>query len=218
MNQIKKDIIEILSKGKVTKYEIKCLMSDTRKLLEYSGQKSKHPHLLLFCDWLVHSEMDRNNAIYDILEKASIVLKDGASKNPVIILHRFSNEALNFRKFRIELLSFYKSQNIPIANIFSDPKAWKSFIACLALSLLEVPLKYPDDIESPEFKGRHSSKKRYDATRKMINDDMFFVTKIILDFPNEIITTNEVIPNKSINFTLKTRGGFSLSGNLKQSF
>ena len=106
-----------------------------RQHLEHERLKQQYGALNFYCDWIVHSYLDR---VYTqkILERISSVLIDPNSGHP-------SDEIAEilFDGLRADIRAVLQTVNLQ-AGIFEGYRDWKSFAELMLASLLNKPLKW----------------------------------------------------------------------------
>lgn len=108
-----------------TEPRVMYLLVEIRKVLEH---ENNHGGLLRFyCDWVVHTKMDRNPA-QDVYNKISA----GNAE---------SRQFISFEKLKCELREFLIEKNLPTELI---DKHWKSFEDKLVDILVDTPLEGRD--------------------------------------------------------------------------
>jgi hypothetical protein len=126
-----------------TESDVVYALVQIRKLLEQAHEKDKYPWLNLFCNWVVHTKLDKGKAI-DILQ----ILEDGLIRVSFLDLSTFdkdgkAGEVLSFDLFRDELSQFCKANDLP-AKWASE--SWRDFLSLYAEIVKDSPLtlKQPD--------------------------------------------------------------------------
>ena len=89
----------ILAKPIKKECQVVCLLVNIRKLLERKGTKKKYPVLNFYCNWALHSIIDRkiDPKIRDLLDRIVKNINDTAV---------YEEEMCNFREFQRELGEF----------------------------------------------------------------------------------------------------------------
>jgi len=121
------------------------ILVEIRKLLEQFKIKKKLPALNFYCNWVLHSGINKTSPIDDLLET---IAKDIFSKGFEII------QILDFEQFRKEIGLFLKTLNLN--NPFSDVAYWKGFRKEFIEVLVDCPLK-PECGDVEEFRFKKST-------------------------------------------------------------
>jgi len=108
-----------------------------RKALENEQTPSRYTHLLFYCNWVLHSRIDRTKSIRRLLED--------------IVVRHNPDDFLTFRSFNAELLAFLKSRNLP-TNLVSVRKDNYLFLNLLIEECIESPLRFTIDAVKHELK------------------------------------------------------------------
>lgn len=137
MNYIR--YIEILiNKDEWNFMSVQSLFNNIRVLLEHESKRESYPNLAFYCDWSVHSKIDRNNYLYPILENINVLLH----KADVDYVEGLV-KALNTERLRSELNQFLVDHNFFLIACI-DEKRWNAFLLVLFETLLDKPIKYPE--------------------------------------------------------------------------
>ena len=136
--EIIKKLTAQLKKGITTEVQVVYLLVGIRKLLERDGQKSEYSTLNFYCDWVVHSKLDRSGAenILRDFDKAHPLRKDGMDLPPE--LHNKIRDIYGMRSFEKELQSFLKSYDLP--PIAEDGDGRSRFFYLYGQVIHDIPL------------------------------------------------------------------------------
>ncbi len=140
MGQI--EIIEKL-KGELTKdtneeCRVIFILSRIRKVLEIKNQKTKYKFLNFYCNWSLHSKLDKEGttALPKVLFEKNIDSKKSGKENAVK-LKLNNNDFFKFSSFKQELIDFLQENNLPLDVV---KKSWTSFMKILLEIIKESPI------------------------------------------------------------------------------
>jgi hypothetical protein len=68
---LKASVTAILDRGTCSRPELIDLFRQTRLLIEHNGLRRNNSTAALYCDWLQHNEMDRNEHGFAVIERLS---------------------------------------------------------------------------------------------------------------------------------------------------
>lgn len=134
-----------LRRALIEKIEKECqvvyTLVETRKLLDKSTDgRAQFGSLKFYCDWAVHTELDRSGAkefVAQLDRWLSSLLKDpGATP----MEHAEIERLLYFETFRSELRSFLGAQDLP--TDVCEGETWNRFIALYKQVIMDCPLTY----------------------------------------------------------------------------
>jgi hypothetical protein len=163
-NQMSKSIKELQSifeKDYFDTHIVRSTLNLIRKLLEEKGiSRTDYPFLWLYCDWNVHTRLDKNPEVFEILYSLTKILsglsfinkwiEDG---NGVLVwrgdeaLSIEVNKSLAMPELREEFTKLFTSCNLPVSR-FADQVKWVHFSSIMIQSLMEYEIKLPDNIEN----------------------------------------------------------------------
>ena len=123
---------EELRKDMKDECQIFCVMSRIRKALEHHNLKEKFPVINFYCNWALHTEIDKTSSIYDLLLKIEqSILSKNYDIGPIMSI-------ANFENFRKEIKIFLN--NFKIVDPFSDTKYWINYRKFFVRILIDSPL------------------------------------------------------------------------------
>lgn len=135
---------QLLQKPRLLKGEVAHLFSLIRVLLEEGKLKHAYPTLNTYCDWSVHSNLNRSEECLTILEsltnlfvKATTV---GFVQNEI---HLEVNQILGINRLRAELIQILESSGLA-SMCAKNEDNWKGIFALLVQTLIERPLEWPN--------------------------------------------------------------------------
>jgi hypothetical protein len=133
------------------------LLVEIRKILDHEKIKKDFPYLSLFCDWILHIKIDRNNTGVKVIKQIDSRILDRAKydllggdifyKNRQIPVIR---RLINLWDFKKELRFFFKKFNLNIKNLIGCN--WTRFICLLLNVLVDVPLTFDDQEKLKKIK------------------------------------------------------------------
>ncbi len=138
--EIVENISNTLSKP-LEKERVVYLMVEVRKFIERSKEEVKRwSDIKYWCDWVVHSDIDRTFA-KDTLNKMEEVYKKAGGK----FTHSdFNKEFVGLLVFRDSLYKFLRSNNL--STLITDLPNWNKFAKLLVEHLKDCPLKKEDGL------------------------------------------------------------------------
>jgi len=157
------------------------LMAFTRKALEQENKLNDFKHIKFYCDWCLHSKLDKNFNGFKLLEKITHVLnltdQEELKKSfyPDLITALF-----DFNELKNQLVTFYNSFTLPTVLFH---KYWKEFYGYLMEILCDAPIEFPDI-------RRNEIKNIYDKLEKLANKNGGLVCKS-LKIEKKIISGDE---------------------------
>ncbi len=164
---------QLSSKAPLTEARVVYILVETRKLLELQGELKKYPALRFYCDWALHTSMDRAGAqrILRLFDEAHPLLCSGQAlpRN----LDREIRDTTNLRFFEKEFDAFLTAYSLPkdIINV-----RWTKFLRSYAAVIEDCPLT----VRGNTFAHIQSvTLSKEDANRKLkAGDERFFMYKI----------------------------------------
>src|SRR5690606_17804453 len=75
-------------------------MQSIRVLIEIDGNKSKYETTNLYCNWILHKELDKGNSPSKIIQEIATSFENFDSKNDLI---KKINNAISLKKLIVEL-------------------------------------------------------------------------------------------------------------------
>jgi len=127
-----------LSKPIRTEAMVVYVMVEIRKLMDRLDASGDYRVLKLFCDWTVHTNIDRNRAAEPLMrefDKAAESVKHG-NGIPLAFL-----EFLSLSHFRDEVGRFLNSNDLP-CRIVDDGDAWNIFLDLYSAVVSDCPITY----------------------------------------------------------------------------
>lgn len=128
-----------LPKELTSESQVVYILVEIRKMLNEhdKGKELKYPVLAFFCDWAVHTRMDRRSAI-SMLDAFQDFFRG-------LDAHLEIRKPTNFYPFvmfmvlRRQIKLFSKNNNLP-DNLTDDPKKWKKFLTLLKSIVADCPI------------------------------------------------------------------------------
>jgi hypothetical protein len=126
-----------LNKGITTEAQVVYVLVEVRKLMEITDQSAKYPVLSFYCDWALHSRMDRSGALR-ILQYFDTYC-DKCIRDPIegAELSTEIDGIIGGEHFREELAAFLKS--VHISAILELPQ-WFVFLELYSRVIIDTPL------------------------------------------------------------------------------
>jgi len=110
-----------------------------RKVLEHEKKKTAYWTLTFFCDWTLHTQLEREGAkkILDLLDKR--IWSFNPAKPETIDPDGMVSKILSFDLFREHLLGFLKRHDLPTVWA-EDEFAWKQTVVLYGEEVRDTPL------------------------------------------------------------------------------
>ena len=136
--EIIKKLTAQLKKGITTEVQVVYLLVGIRKLIERDGQKAEYSTLNFYCDWVVHSKLDRSGAekILREFDKAHPLSKGGMDLPPE--LQNKIRDIYGMGSFEKELQRFLESYGLPPIAQNGDGRS--RFFYLYAQVIHDIPL------------------------------------------------------------------------------
>jgi hypothetical protein len=164
------ELQSIFIQGNFDKNVVTRIMVLIRKLLEEKTLKNVYPKVMLYCDWTVHSTIDKNIKYLPLLAEMTDILVNlplldkwtkaddgGLIWNGDEALNIEVNKSLAIPDLRKQLVELNKAQGLP-TDIFEAKEKWKKFSENLFQILMTADIKFPDDIVMARM-GEENKKK-----------------------------------------------------------
>ena len=141
--EIIKKLTAQLNEGITTEVQVVYLLVGIRKLIERADhgadQGTQYPTLNFYCDWVLHSELDRSGAKAILLEfdKAQPLWKS-EEKLPRELEDKI-NHICGMKFFTEELTRFLKNYGLP--PIAQNVDGWSRFFHLYAQVIQDIPLR-----------------------------------------------------------------------------
>lgn len=115
-------------------------MQSVRVLIEIDGSKSKYEFTNLYCNWILHKELDQGNTPSKIIQEIANSFENINSKNDLI---KKINNSISLRKLIVELkeiLWINISDKVKVSRTDYEDY-WLKFIQILLSQILFRPIK-----------------------------------------------------------------------------
>ena len=118
--------------------EVVYLMVEMRKLMDDQGPARQYPVVRLFCDWTVHTIIDRNRGAEPFLREFDKAAESVKAENgiPSAFL-----EFLSLANLRSELGAFLDSNLLP-TKVVRDQDEWDRFLGLYSSVITDCPITY----------------------------------------------------------------------------
>lgn len=135
---MKEEIKEKLRIALVEPIEKECqvlyILAETRKLLDrFDKTKIQFPVLRFYGNWVLHSEIERTEAIGDVLDGLEETIKNKNYDVTKIL------SFIDFESLREEIKSFFEEFNLP-CDLFVSGEKWEGFRRLFVDILTDCPL------------------------------------------------------------------------------
>lgn len=126
----------------------------TRLAIEKGDAKPRFPMLAMYCDWAVHSELDRNPTAWQLLKRLDATMHTVASNTDINVVINEIGKGLSLAMLRSEFVALFTEKQIN-TDLFTVPANWVKFQECMLNDLEGRPIGFPDDITtSTKARGR----------------------------------------------------------------
>jgi hypothetical protein len=128
---------QLSSKAALTETRVVYILVETRKLLERQGELNKYPALRFYCDWALHTSMNRAGAerILRLFDEAHPLLCSHQTLPQH--LQREITETTNLRLFERDFEQFLTDYNLPKDILYNR---WTKFLHSYAAVIEDCPL------------------------------------------------------------------------------
>jgi hypothetical protein len=151
--RLRRNVERMKIKGTCSPIELVDILRVIRLILEKGKTKEVYPTLSFYCDWVLHSELDRNPKAHALLCELDRALVSILKETDMTKVTSEISNVLSIDKLRKDIISLFKSNSIdPV--LFSIGDNWTAFINALTNELLSRPITYPPDVRTnPKAKG-----------------------------------------------------------------
>lgn len=156
---MEKDIVskikDIFRKGEqLSENELRSGMILIRKMLERMSDSERSGYLILnlFCNWSAHTEITKSKTGFRILAKVNNALVDIKHSSDPTEMGLKMSEAIGFTELRRELKYFLNQKGVEDKIVENDRIWGLTFLSNLIEILRDVPLSFPQTLESTEQK------------------------------------------------------------------
>lgn len=106
------------------------ILSRIRKYLEQTNLHKNYKYIIFYCNWALHSKLDRTEPVSDLLREVTVMSETGV-------------KFLTFQLFHADLKKFFRENSIQ-ENILD--KQWLKFTELLIDIYSDTPVEfYPED-------------------------------------------------------------------------
>jgi len=109
-----------------------------RLVVEKEKLRNSHPHVALYCDWILHTEIDRHEIVIEILKKMHMALIAYDQTHDMSGV----SSALSLAELRAEMLLIFIKQNVS-TDLMDSFANWNMFVGALLQDLRDRPLRLP---------------------------------------------------------------------------
>lgn len=129
--EILRKLSDVLTGDIKNEYQVVYILSRIRKYLELKNKKSKYKYLNFYCNWALHTKLDRTEPVADVLRD--------------FINHKDSGSFLKFEPLIKELKTFLNEYGLP-DRIIEEPENCQRFLNILVDIYSDTPLEvYPEE-------------------------------------------------------------------------
>jgi hypothetical protein len=128
-----------LSTTAKTQADVNYIMTETRKLLERLNLMGQHDDLVFFCDWTVHSKLDRSKAKAIVAEFDTVILEVARTLSHTPFTERLKR-IVSLDLLRDELRSVFTTHGLP-TNLLDNTGQWAAFVVLYISVVRDCPLE-----------------------------------------------------------------------------
>ena len=114
------------------------VMRLSRLIIENKNLSGNYPHLALYCDWLLHTEIDRHGLVLRLLEQMHDAVVNYDKTRDIEAVSRL----LNLAMLRAEMLILFSSHKIG-TDLMDSLNNWRKLVGTIILDLCDRPLRLP---------------------------------------------------------------------------
>jgi len=197
------------ARGELSWGDVVALFVVTRELLESKGIKQKFPRVNMYCNWMVHTKLSRESAVFEMLESATSRLIEHGASNPNDVLLNVS-ELFFVDELRDQLAKLFHEYGLSTV-FFEDARNWNGIFSAVLDNLENKPIEYPDKVK---LNGKGVANKHYTrAYKKACGDEVWIVTELSLAIDDKNKVHWKLQTHPKINIT----GRFLKTGTIASS-
>jgi hypothetical protein len=133
-----------------TSSSVMALMVTLRRVIDDTNTQHTHRLAWLFCAWSVHTTMDRNRAIVDLLDGINNIMSALLTNNFTGVVTKEISKKIRLEYLRSEIITICRDCNIDSSSITND-HLWENIRHHLLDILCEIPVSLP--INGRDFKS-----------------------------------------------------------------
>lgn len=191
IEKLKDNLEKLISKKDITQDEVELMFVRIRLIIEKSKLKYKYPQLNFYCDWIVHSEINRPTKVIDLLLQLNHKIAIDHDKKKELNIHELIAPDECWRELNIFFKETYKSVSYSL-----DATNWNVMFYSICQILSNRPLRLPD-----VFPKNYTQKVNQIKNFKTPNNNLIGITSI--EF--EISEGNDYTPKGAIIWIAKAR-------------
>jgi len=138
---LKRELDRMAQGGLVAKAEILNLFRLIRLTLDAKGLRAAFPTCAMYCDWLQHTELDRNPGVLPLIEAIDSIFCVPPDKADLDAEIKTILDALGLVALRKELLSLFGQMSLP-NTLLSGMSNWYATVSVLIEDLVGRPLLF----------------------------------------------------------------------------
>ncbi|HXX17956.1 MAG TPA: hypothetical protein VEJ46_01000 [Candidatus Acidoferrum sp.] len=138
-NEIAEELFELMNKPPERKQDVVHALVQIRKILEYDGERDAFSALRFYCDWALHTRLDRRGAklilgiLDDRLGRYQPWIPESIDPDGKVL------QILSFNLFQRQLYDFLRRNDLPTVWA-EDWFAWQKTIALYGEQVRHIPL------------------------------------------------------------------------------
>lgn len=142
--RLQRYVSNLQSKGRCSYAELVEVVRQTRLLVEKGKLSRSYPTVAMYCNWIQHVELDRNQTGHAVLAAVDRILADNWVGETAVI-NEGVRGVLNLPALRSEFTQLFKANGISTV-LFDVYENWKNFVHALVDDLLDRPITFPADV------------------------------------------------------------------------
>lgn len=150
-NHSLKIIKGILVNSKLSENDISRMLTEMRNVLEYDGEKMNYRMLYFYCNWASHSLIDREDLLFEILDKinigfSEIFLPNSDTNREFKDYGEIIKDTIDFKPLENNLRNFFAESGI-------KDIPYKKLVFLICKNVIEKKVQYPNGDKG--LKKRH---------------------------------------------------------------
>lgn len=164
--EMEKSVKSVLTRRRASTGDVLELFVNSRLIMEEQGSFNEYPTLHLYCNWLLHGEIDhrRHLGVLEALSHTlhSIVEREKTNnKNDIAMFLREISACLGVARLRAELILLHRRIKHCL-QLFNSEKNWAAIMRAVIGKLLSKPIKMPVGKRGPDGPLSGLAKELYD--------------------------------------------------------
>lgn len=187
----KENLEKLISKEKITQDDVELIFVKIRIILEKLNVKHKYPQLNFYCDWIVHSEINRPTKVVDLLLQLNQKIAIEYDMKKELHIHELIDPNQCWKEINSFLNDIFKNKNYSL-----NQTSWNTMFYDICIILSNRPLCLKENLDK-----RYNEKVNQIKNFKTSNNHLVGITSI--EF--EISEGNEYSPKGAILWVAKAQ-------------